>query len=382
MQYRFFEGNSESAYGALCKSIDCQSSKGFTRQLHNFSFERRKKHWSIEKPRTIRKGKISAGRRGRRTGKGGKRWASATFFSIAECMNKVAARSECPVANPDPISTVIIHTSQFLFLVSHGLHQKYIGPNKKRSLLRLTRPTVFWSADRTLFFDFASDTFWRRSVRGQLRRQSWSRERSRRVKIKQREGDLDCWPRLLSRDPGTRRDVRRYSIDATRFLSPTAAAANRASFSLLATCCFNFETDMYGFHSFFGRFVLAQLISCFSSMAMPMAVSVNFPAGKKPFCRGRLLHVDEDATLLSVLRVALGDNDSFASLRFRDLTKQEKTSAMSFFTSSSKTIKRSSSRRSSRQRTRARHTNVANRPHARPGRLWQRRSSGGEVTGT
>ena len=26
-----------------------------------------------------------------------------------------------------------------------------IGPNKKRSLLRLTRPTAFWSADRTLF---------------------------------------------------------------------------------------------------------------------------------------------------------------------------------------------------------------------------------------
>ena len=40
----------------------------------------------------------------------------------------------------------------------------------------------------------------------------------------------------------------------------------------------------------------------------------------------------------------------------RDLTKQQKTGAMSFFTSSLKTIKRSSSRRSrlSRQRTRAR----------------------------
>ena len=76
------------------------------------------------------------------------------------------------------------------------------------------------------------------------------------------------------------------------------------------------------------------------------AVSVNFPADKKPFCRGRLQHVDEDATLLSVLRVVLGDNESFATLRFRDLTKQEKIGTMSFFTSSSKTIKRSSSRRS------------------------------------
>ena len=44
-------------------------------------------------------------------------------------------------------------------------------------------------------------------------------------------------------------------------------------------------------------------------MAMPVAVSVNFPVDK-PFCRGRRLRVDEDATLLSMLRVALGDNMS------------------------------------------------------------------------
>ena len=58
-----------------------------------------------------------------------------------------------------------------------------------------------------------------------------------------------------------------------------------------------------------------------------MPVAVNFPAGKKPFCRGRLLHVGEDATLLSVLRVALGDNvGGFAHashLNSRDLTKQK-----------------------------------------------------------
>ena len=35
---------------------------------------------------------------------------------------------------------------------------------------------------------------------------------------------------------------------------------------------------------------------------------------KTPFCRGRLLHVDEDATLLSMLRVALGDNHDNESL--------------------------------------------------------------------
>ena len=53
-------------------------------------------------------------------------------------------------------------------------------------------------------------------------------------------------------------------------------------------------------------------------MAMPVTVSVNFPADKKDFFRGRLLHVDEDATFLSVLRVALGDNESL--LRFASET--------------------------------------------------------------
>ena len=81
------------------------------------------------------------------------------------------------------------------------------------------------------------------------------------------------------------------------------------------------------------------------------------------------MHVDEGmayATLLLVLQIALGDNDSlnFTPSHFnsRDLMKHEKTGAMSFFTSSSKTIKRSSSQRSSRQRTRARYTYMANRP--------------------
>ena len=96
--------------------------------------------------------------------------------------------------------------------------KNFIRPNKKRSLLRLTRPTVFWSADRTLFFDFASDTFWRRSVRGQLRCRSRPQERSRKVKIKQsalgRRSWL--WPRLLSRDPGAWRDVPRSSRSMQR----------------------------------------------------------------------------------------------------------------------------------------------------------------------
>ena len=60
-------------------------------------------------------------------------------------------------------------------------------------------------------------------------------------------------------------------------------------------------------------FVVAQLISWFSSAVIPVAASVNFPVDKKLFGTGRLLRVDEDATLLSVLRVALGDNKSWDS---------------------------------------------------------------------
>ena len=58
---------------------------------------------------------------------------------------------------------------------------------------------------------------------------------------------------------------------------------------------------------------------------MPVAASVNFSADKKPFCRGRLLHVDEDATLLSVLGVALGDNESF-NYTLRILTPETRRS--------------------------------------------------------
>ena len=47
-------------------------------------------------PRTVRKGKIAAGRRDRRTGEGGKRWASFTLFNIAKCINHAVARSGCP----------------------------------------------------------------------------------------------------------------------------------------------------------------------------------------------------------------------------------------------------------------------------------------------
>ena len=137
---------------------------------------------------------------------------------------------------------------------------------------------MFWSADWTLFFDFASDSFWRRSVRGQWRRRSQSRERSRLVKNKQREGDLDCWLRLLSRDPGAPRDVRRYSIDAPRFL---LAAANRASISLLATCCFNFETNII--RSSFRSRPANQLFLVHGDASGSIILSVNFPADKKPF---------------------------------------------------------------------------------------------------
>ena len=78
-----------------------------------------------------------------------------------------------------------------------------------------------------------------------------------------------------------------------------------------------------GLLHFFGRFVLAQLISCSSSTAIPVAVSVNFPAWTRIlFSRGRLLHVVEDATLLSVFRVTLGGNESFMHYTLRILTPE------------------------------------------------------------
>ena len=59
MEYRFFEDNGESAYGALCMSIDCQASKGFTRQLHKFSFEKKKNPIGQSKnQRTVRNCKM------------------------------------------------------------------------------------------------------------------------------------------------------------------------------------------------------------------------------------------------------------------------------------------------------------------------------------
>ena len=166
---------------------------------------------------------------------------------------------------------------------------------------------MFWNADRTLFFDFASDTFCLPSVRGQLRCRSWSRDwRSRRVKIKQRarEGYLGCWPRLSRSRCATPLD-QRNAISVACYKSCIIFA----SWDLLL----QLRNWHVGLFHFFGRFILAQLISCFSTTAVPVAGFVNFPADKKlAFCRGsgRLLHVDEDATLLSVLRVALGDNES------------------------------------------------------------------------
>ena len=108
------------------------------------------------------------------------------------------------------------------------------------------------------------------------------------------------------------------SIEATPFLS---AAAICASFLPLATSCFNFETDILVFFIFFADSFSPTLISCFLSTARPVAVSVKFPSDKKPSCRWRLLYVDEVATLHSVLRVALEDNESLNST-FRILTPE------------------------------------------------------------
>ena len=136
-----------------------------------------------------------------------------------------------------------------------------------------------------------------------------------------------------------------------------------------------------GLFQFYGRFVLAQLISCFSSTAMPVAVSV-----KKPVCRGRLLQVDEDATLLSVLRVALEDNKSL-NYTLRILTpetwRSRRRPAPCLFSHHRR--KRSSGAQSEEARdsglelvTRTRSTVQYTRAAGR----GQRLSSGSEATGT
>ena len=111
VQLSFFEGNSESACGALRKSIDCQVSKlrRFTPPVAHpffFFFRKKKPIGQSKNSRTIRKRKIPAGKSDWRAGKGGKRGASFIVFSIAKCMNKAADRSGCPVSNPDPNNTI------------------------------------------------------------------------------------------------------------------------------------------------------------------------------------------------------------------------------------------------------------------------------------
>ena len=105
--------DSESAYGALCKSIDCQAFEGFARQLHKFSFKKKKKRTTIghsKNPRTVRKRKILAGTSDRRTGEGDKRWASFTVFCIAKLYEQCRALVRMP--RPDAPSLTQTLTSE------------------------------------------------------------------------------------------------------------------------------------------------------------------------------------------------------------------------------------------------------------------------------
>ena len=123
VQYRLFEDYGESAYGALRKSIDCQTSRGFTCQLRKFSFEKKKPigQSKIKEPSERERFLQEDATADRRTGEGGKTWASFTVFSTAKCMKKAAARSGCPSL----IQTLIIQlvysrrTLTFIFKI-HG----------------------------------------------------------------------------------------------------------------------------------------------------------------------------------------------------------------------------------------------------------------------
>ena len=94
-------------------SLDCQASEGLTRQMRNFSFQRKRTTIGQSNIRNVRKRKIPAGRHNRTTREGGKRCASFAVFKIAKCMNKVAASSGCPVSNPDPTNTFSLFPASF-----------------------------------------------------------------------------------------------------------------------------------------------------------------------------------------------------------------------------------------------------------------------------
>ena len=133
--------------------------------------------------------------------------------------------------------------------------------------------------------------------------------------------------------------------------------------SLLWDLLLQLRNWLVGLPHFFGRFVFAQRISCFSFTAMAVAVSVNFPADRSLFAEDvfctwmRMPHHH----CSPVLGVALGDNESVNyTLRIfiqeLDLTKQEKTGAMSFHIIVENDQAELEPKRSSRQRTRARYT--------------------------
>ena len=188
-----------------------------------------------------------------------------------------------------------------------------VTPNKKRSLLRLTRPTVFWSADRTLFFDFASDTFWRRSVRGQLRRRSRSRERSRKVKIKQRAYGRRSWLLTQAFEPRSR-CVKRCATLLNRCNAISVGCSKSCiTFAFFLRLPASTSKLTYRSFLFFWPIRSRPANQLFLVYGEASGSICQVPCGQEPFCRGRLLHVDEDATLLSVLRVALGDNESLNS---------------------------------------------------------------------
>ena len=87
--------------------MDCQASEGITRhyRLQNFSKKRKKNnHWSTEKSKNRQ---IEICRKMRQENcRGWQKTSELHCFSIAKWMIKVAARSGCPVSNPDPNNTI------------------------------------------------------------------------------------------------------------------------------------------------------------------------------------------------------------------------------------------------------------------------------------
>ena len=105
----FFEGNSERAYVALCKSIDCHwALRKVYPPVAQLSFEKKNNHWPIEKSKNRQPWKERFLQE-HATGKLRKGWQKMSelhYFKHSKVYKQGRPWWGCPVSNPDPDNTI------------------------------------------------------------------------------------------------------------------------------------------------------------------------------------------------------------------------------------------------------------------------------------